>query len=63
VIDPALNARIAWPWFIASQLAFGLACGYVVARAAPIATAQTRPFVARARVEATGRDRRPDGQP
>lgn len=55
VIDPALNARIAWTWFVASQIAFGLATGYVVANATPVATAQTRPFVARARVEATGR--------
>ena len=54
VINPALNARIDWRWFIASQIAFGIAAGYVVAKATPVATAQTRPFVARARVEATG---------
>ena len=54
VIDPALNARISWPWFIASQIAFGLTAGYVVARATPVATEQTRPLIARARVEATG---------
>ncbi len=60
VIDPALNARIAWSWFIASQIAFGLTTGWVVASATPVATAQTRPFVARARVEATGRGRRGD---
>jgi hypothetical protein len=58
VINPALNARIAWGWFVASQIAFGLTAGYVVARATPVATAQTRPFVARARVEATGRGER-----
>jgi hypothetical protein len=58
VIDPALNARIAWTWFVASQIAFGLTAGYVVARATPVATAQTRPFVARARVDATGRGER-----
>jgi hypothetical protein len=58
IVDPALNARIAWTWFVASQIAFGLAAGYVVARATPVATAQTRPFVARARVEATGRGER-----
>lgn len=57
VIDPALNARISWSWFIASQIAFGLAAGTVVARATPVATAQTRPLIERARVEATGRDR------
>jgi len=55
VIDPALNARIDWAWFVASQIAFGLAAGYVVKRARPVATAQTRPFVARAGVDATGR--------
>jgi hypothetical protein len=58
VIDPVLNARIAWTWFVASQIAFGLTTGYVVARATPVATAQTRPFVARARVDATGRGER-----
>ena len=57
VVDPALNARIAWTWFIASQIAFGLTTGVVVASATPVATAQTRPFVARAGVEATGRER------
>jgi hypothetical protein len=55
VVNPALNARIAWGWFVASQIAFGLTAGYVINRAAPVATAQTRPFVDRARVEATGR--------
>ena len=63
VIDPALNARIAWTWFVASQIAFGIAAGYVVARATPVATAQTRPFAARARVEATGLDRGKDVRP
>src|SRR5262249_32605037 len=58
VINPALNARIAWSWFVVSQIAFGLAAGYVVARATPVPTAQTRPFVERARVEATGRGER-----
>ena len=55
VIDPALNARIAWSWFIASQIAFGIAAGWIVARATPVATAQTRPLIERAGVEATGR--------
>ena len=58
VIDPALNARIAWSWFVASQIAFGISTGWVVARATPVATAQTRPFIERAGVEATGRDAR-----
>jgi len=62
IIDPALNARIAWSWFIASQIAFGITAGYIVARATPVATAQTRPFVSRARVEATGRGPRKDAR-
>src|SRR5262249_20239186 len=60
VINPVLDARISWSWFIASQIAFGLAAGYVVSRATPVATAQTQPFVVRARVEATGRGARGD---
>ena len=60
VINPALNARIDWSWFVASQIAFGLTAGYVIDRAAPVATAQTRPFAARAGVEATGRGGRED---
>jgi hypothetical protein len=54
VVNPALNARIDWAWFIASQMAFGLTAGFVVARAPPIATMQTWPLAARAGVEAAG---------
>jgi len=57
VVNPALNARIDWAWFIASQIAFGLTAGFVVARAHPIVTMQTWPLAARAGVEATGMDR------
>ncbi len=60
VINPALNARIAWSWFVASQIGFGIAAGYVIDRSTPVATAQTRPFAARAGVEATGRGGRED---
>jgi hypothetical protein len=56
VVNPVLNARIDWPWFIASQIAFGLAAGLVISRAVPVATMQTWPLAARAGVEATGID-------
>ena len=56
VVNPALNARVDWAWFIASQMAFGLTAGFVVARAHPIATMQTWPLAARAGMEATGID-------
>src|SRR5262249_29175226 len=29
-VNPALDARINWYWFIASQIAFGMTCGYIV---------------------------------
>ena len=57
VVNPALDARIDWPWFIASQIAFGLVVGLVISRAVPVATMQTWPLAARAGVEATGMDR------
>ena len=41
VINPILNARVDWTWFVISQIAFGLAAGYVVSRAQPVATMQT----------------------
>lgn len=64
VVNPALNARIDWTWFVASQIAFGLVAGFVVGRARPIATMQTWPLAARAGVEATGteRPREPPGR-
>jgi hypothetical protein len=54
VVNPLLNERIEWTWFIASQLAFGVVAGWVVSRAERIATAQTLPLALRAGLEATG---------
>jgi hypothetical protein len=53
IVNPTLNARIDWSWFIASQIAFGLAAGFVVARAQPLATMQSWPLADRAGVEAS----------
>jgi len=53
-INPVLNARVDWVWFIVSQIAFGLTAGYVVAREQPVATMQTWPLAARAGVQAGG---------
>jgi hypothetical protein len=52
VVNPALNARIDWRWFIASQLAFGVIGGYVIARSQSIETMQSWPLAARAGIEA-----------
>ena len=54
VINPTLNARIDWPWFIASQIAFGLAAGAVITRTQRVRTMQSLPFAARAGIEAPG---------
>ena len=53
-INPALNARVDWGWFIVSQIAFGLATGFVVARSHRVMTMQTWPLAARAGVQAAG---------
>jgi hypothetical protein len=54
IINPALQQRIDWKWFIASQFAFGLVAGFVVARHEKIGTMQHLPFVVRAGFEAPG---------
>jgi hypothetical protein len=53
-VNPALNTRIAWRWFIASQIAYGLITGYIVAHSKWVATSQPWPLAARAGVEAPG---------
>jgi hypothetical protein len=54
IMNPALQARIHWGWFLASQFAFGLVAGFVVNRHEPIATMQYLPFAVRAGIEAPG---------
>lgn len=54
VINPALDAHIAWGWFVASQFVFGLVAGVVVAREEKIRTGRGLPFVARMGIEAPG---------
>ena len=50
VISPILNARIDWLWFVLSQIAFGLVCGFVVNLQVKVRTPQFRalPFAIRA---------------
>src|SRR5690348_8214159 len=52
VVNPALNSRIDWRWFVASQLAFGMIGGYVIARSQSIETMQSWSMAARAGLEA-----------
>jgi hypothetical protein len=50
-INPALNSRISWPWFIVCQLGFGLVGGYIIARSTSIRTMQTWSLAERAFLE------------
>jgi hypothetical protein len=54
VINPALDARIQWGWFLISQVIYGVVAGLVVARQGKIATGQSLPFAARLGIEAPG---------
>jgi hypothetical protein len=54
LINPLLNSRINWVWFVVCQLGFGLVGGFVVARSQRIDTMQTWPLAHRMALEASG---------
>jgi hypothetical protein len=54
IVDPLLNERIDWFWFVLSQFGFGIVAGIVVSRQVRVRTWQHLPFAVRAGVEATG---------
>jgi hypothetical protein len=54
IINPLLDQRIEWKWFVASQMAFGLVAGLVVVRQTRVHTRQFLPFAMRAGIEAPG---------
>ncbi|MBV9610888.1 MAG: hypothetical protein JO091_00375 [Acidobacteriaceae bacterium] len=54
IVNPVMNERINWPWFVVCQLGFGLVGGYVIARSTSIKTMQTWSLAERAFVEAPG---------
>ncbi len=53
-LDPVLNRRIDWVWFVVSQAGFGIVAGIVVSKQERIRTWQFLPFAIRAGVEAPG---------
>ena len=63
VINPTLNQHIDWRWFIASQVAFGMIGGFVIARSERIETMQTWPMAARAGLETPRVDREQEQTP
>ena len=54
ILNPVMNQRIDWPWFIASQFGFGVTAGVVVATQERIRTWQRLPLMMRAGFEAPG---------
>lgn len=53
IVDPLLNQRIQWGWFLASQFAFGIVAGAVVLRQVRVPTWQY-PLAVRAGIETSG---------
>ena len=51
VIDPLLDARLDWGWFVVCQIAFGITAGIVVGRSEKIRTLQHLSFAVRSGVE------------
>jgi hypothetical protein len=54
IINPLLNERINWIWFVISQIGFGIVAGLVVVRQRRVRTRQFLPFAVRAGIEAPG---------
>jgi hypothetical protein len=62
VINPVMNQRIDWPWFVVSQIAFGIVAGIVVSRQERISTWQPLPLAVREGMEAQGAADEKDGK-
>jgi hypothetical protein len=54
IVNPVLNQRIDWLWFVASQVAFGIVAGIVVSYQERIRTWQRLPLAFRSGMEASG---------
>jgi len=53
-VNPLMDQRINWWWFAASQIAFGVVAGLVVARQDKVWTTENLPLAKRAGLEAPG---------
>lgn len=54
LLNPVLQSRVDWSWFMASQAAFGIVAGIVVMRHMRIPTRENLDFALRAGIEAPG---------
>jgi hypothetical protein len=62
IVNPVLNRRIDWFWFVLSQVGFGIVAGLVVSQQVRVRTWQHVPFIMRAGFEAPGIRERDDGE-
>jgi hypothetical protein len=53
-VNPVLNQRINWFWFVLSQIGFGIVAGIVVSRQERVRTRQRFPLIVRAGIETPG---------
>jgi len=63
IVNPVLNRRVDWPWFVVSQLAYGIVAGIVVSRQVRVRTWKGAPLVIRAGLEASGLEDHPGEEP
>jgi hypothetical protein len=61
VVNPVMNQRIDWFWFVLSQVGFGIVAGLVVSQQERVQTWQRLPLAVRAGIEAPGLVRERDG--
>jgi hypothetical protein len=54
IVNPVLNQRIDWLWFVATQVGFGIVAGLVVSRQERMHTRQQLPLAFRVGLEASG---------
>lgn len=62
IINPLLDRKIDWKWFVASQIGFGIVAGLVVVRQARVRTRQFLPFAVRAGIEMMEEKNRENGE-
>jgi hypothetical protein len=54
ILNPLLDKKIDWLWFVVSQFGFGIVAGLVVSRQEKVFTNQNLPFALRAGIEVPG---------
>ncbi len=51
VLNPVMNSRVDWPWFVASQVVYGLVTGLVVVRSRKVPASRDRTRAGQERID------------